>query len=160
MQGLLPSHTRINAIAYILIEIRFVFNALFTPISRNSQPLIVTIPLNVQVCSRSFVSSSDCIGYLGHPFEKETALGFHHPPLCLYQVGLSHRSRRGMFLMYQRNYVCLGSRPLGQAFKVGRRGLPKSSSDMMLPAGRLHSWSRFRQPNGSRGAVHPRLEER
>jgi hypothetical protein len=44
-----------------------------------------------------------------------------------------------MFLMYQRNYACLGSRPLGQAYKGGRRGLPKPSSDMMLPAG--WTWS-------------------
>ena len=35
-----------------------------------------------------------CIGYLEHPFEKETALGFDDPPLRLGHMVLSHPKNR------------------------------------------------------------------
>jgi hypothetical protein len=52
-----------------------------------------------------------CIGYLGHPFEKETPLGFHNPPISHCQVVLSHRRSKGIVLVHKRKQVCLGSRP-------------------------------------------------
>src|SRR5262249_37339421 len=105
--------------------------------NRREHSLVTALGLKHKRGRHRFTEADLCIVYLGHPFEKEIALGFHRPQLC--QVVHSHQRSRGMFLMYQRNHACLGSRSLGQACKGGRRGLPKSSSDMMLRAG--WTWS-------------------
>src|SRR5947209_14394803 len=60
------------------------------------------------------------------------ALGLRHPPLSLFQVVLSHRSRRKMFLMHKRKQACVCSKPSGKACKGCMRGLPKTSSGMRL----------------------------
>jgi hypothetical protein len=103
-----------------------------------------------------------CIGYLGHPFEKkvpwaftarlflvvkwvywllstsvldEGPSGFHRQLLSLCQVGLSHRSRRGIVLIHKRKQRCLDSKPPGKADNGSMSGLPKISSGMRLRAG-------------------------
>ena len=50
-----------------------------------------------------------CIGYLGHPFKKETLLSFHRPPLSGGQVILRHRRRREMVLLHKSKQVSIGS---------------------------------------------------
>jgi hypothetical protein len=63
------------------------------------------------------------------------ALGLRHPPLSLFQVVLSHRSRRKMFLMHKRKQACVCSKPSGKACKGCMRGLPKTSAGMRLRVG-------------------------
>ncbi len=99
---------------------------------------------------------------LGHPFEKETSLSFHHPELCLCQVVLSYRRSRGMVLMYKRKQACLGSRSSGKACTGCRRGcqrpLQTRRSELdgpRPPAGCSHTRFRIRLPSGSHGATHP-----
>src|SRR5512142_2111759 len=57
-----------------------------------------------------------CNGYLAHPFEKVGPLGFHHPSFSRYQVGLSHRSRRGIVPYHQRKQRGRDSKSLGKAY--------------------------------------------
>jgi hypothetical protein len=59
-------------------------------------------------------------------------LGFHRHPLSLCQVGLSHRSRKGIVLVHERKHRCMDSRPSGKAYHSSMRGLPMTSSGMTL----------------------------
>ena len=102
-----------------------------------------------------------CNGYLGHPFEKK-ALWAVIASLFLCQVGLSHRSRRGIVLFHKRKQRVWAADSSGKACTGCRRGLSKTSSAMTLPAGWTwstswlsHTWSCFRRPSGSHGAAHP-----
>src|SRR5205814_8909514 len=78
----------------------------------------------ITTCLHVCMRVSMCIGYLEHPFEKEIASDYHHPPLSRGQVGLSHRNCREMVLIYQRNQASLASRSSGKAYKGFRRCPP------------------------------------
>ena|SRR5215471_6955718 len=59
-------------------------------------------------------------------------LGFRRHPLSLCQVGLSHRSRKGIVLVHERKHLCIDSRPSGKAYQSSIRGLPMTCLGMTL----------------------------
>ena len=75
-----------------------------------------------------------CIGYLDHPFKKKS---FGLPSSASFSLSgeLSHRSRRGIVLVYKRKHGDMGSRPSRKACSGCMRELQKASSDTTLLAG-------------------------
>jgi len=47
-----------------------------------------------QAVAKAYTAACTCIGYLEHPFEKETTLGFDDPPLSLCHMVLSDPKNR------------------------------------------------------------------
>ncbi len=90
--------------------------------------------------SRSSLSSAaSCNGYLAHLFEKETPWAFTARHYFQVRWHSAIVIAGGMVLMDQRKQGRMGRRPSGKACTGCRRGLPKTSSAMMLPAG--WTWS-------------------
>jgi hypothetical protein len=74
----------------------------------------------------------------GTSIRKRGNLGFHHSPLYLCHVVLSHRWSREMFLMHEKKrekHALLCSIHSGKPCKGCLRGLPKAPSYMTLLAG-------------------------
>src|SRR5215472_5966676 len=63
---------------------------------------------------------------LGTSVGERGPLGSHRQPLSHCQVGLSHRSRRGIVLVHKRKRWCRDSKPSGKAYHGSMRGLPQT----------------------------------
>jgi hypothetical protein len=82
-----------------------------------------------------------CIGYLGHPFEKETPWAFITRLFLVIRWYSAIDRGREMVLMHKRKQSGMGIRPSWKVCTGCRRDLPKTSSDTTLLAGWTSSTS-------------------